>query len=106
MANALQFIESNIEDLDKEEVQIQIEKKFIETAQKIGEKYNNIGLINKQSSSLTFDQMRLIEEILLQADIKLKELIDKNIEGFLFSVKESSKVKGIRWDDIVNRFEY
>ena len=32
MANALQFIESNIEDLDKEEVQIQIEKKFIETA--------------------------------------------------------------------------
>jgi hypothetical protein len=50
--------------------------------------------------------MRLIEEILLQADIKLKELIDKNLEGFLLSVKESSKVKGIRWDDIVNRFEY
>jgi len=49
MANALQFIESNIEDLDKEEVQIQIEKKFIETAQKIGEKYKNIGLLDKQS---------------------------------------------------------
>jgi hypothetical protein len=28
MANALQFIESNIEDLDKEEVKLEIAKRF------------------------------------------------------------------------------
>lgn len=30
MANALQFIESNIEDLDKEDVQIEIARRFVE----------------------------------------------------------------------------
>ena len=75
MANALQFIESNIEDLDKEEVQKEVAKKFIEKIIETRAKYPLIGeLINlynedkKDDKHFSFDQMRLVEEVLVQAD--------------------------------------
>jgi hypothetical protein len=50
--------------------------------------------------------MRLIEEILLQADAKLKMNINQNIDTFISVTKALSTLKGIRWDDIVLKFEY
>ena len=55
---------------------------------------------------LTFDEMRLIEELLIQADSKLKSAINSNSALFIETVHRQSTVKGIRWDDIVNRFEH
>ena len=114
MANALQFIESNIEDLDKEDVQKEIVKRLTEKINAEKDKYSSFSRIlslydekgGSQGTGLTFDQMRLIEDLLMQADDKLKTAINSNIDLFIEVVKQKSSVKGSRWDDIVMRFEY
>lgn len=45
MANALQFIESNIEDLDKEDVKAEIEKKFEAFVEGISEKLGELRVL-------------------------------------------------------------
>lgn len=63
MANALQFIESNIEDLDKEEVQIEIAKRLTEKINSEKQQYPQfsrfLDMYNSNAgsgkSSLTFD---------------------------------------------------
>jgi len=50
--------------------------------------------------------MRLIEELLIQADPQLKSAINSNSSLFIDTLHKHSVVKGVRWDDIVNRFEY
>ena len=110
MANALQFIESNIEDMDKEDVKLEIAKRFQELTQSLKSTYPNLGafstLYSKTDSKLTYEEMRLIEELLIQADTQLKSTINTNAALFIDTVNKLSKVKGARWDDIVNRFEY
>ena len=110
MANALQFIESNIEDMDKEEVKLEIAKRFQDITQGLKDSYPNLAtfssLYSKNGSKLTFDEMRLIEELLIQADNQLKGAINSNSSLFIDTLHKHSVVKGIRWDDIVNIFEY
>ena len=110
MANALQFIESNIEDMDKEEVKLEIAKRFQDITQGLKDSYPNLAtfssLYSKNGSKLTFDEMRLIEELLIQADNQLKAAINSNSSLFIDTLHKHSLVKGIRWDDIVKRFEY
>lgn len=110
MANALQFIESNIEDLDKEEVKLEIAKRFQDITQSLNNTYPNVAafssLYSKNDSKLTFDEMRLIEELLIQADPQLKSAINSNSSLFIDTLHKYTVVKGVRWDDIVNRFEY
>ncbi len=72
MANALQFIESNIEDLDKEDVQVEIGRRFIEKCNSEKEQYTEIGHMsmlydaNKTDGQhLSFEEMRIIEEVLI-----------------------------------------
>ena len=71
MANALQFIESNIEDLEKEDVQKEIARKFMEKVKTeelrfkaIGELANLYNEDKHDDKHLNFDEMRLIEELL------------------------------------------
>jgi len=76
MANALQFIESNIEDLDKEDVQKEIVKRLTDKINAEKDKYSALSHIQSlydekgglSGTGLSFDQMRLIEESLIQAD--------------------------------------
>lgn len=72
MANALQFIESNIEDLDKEDVQIEIARRFIEKCNSEKDQYTEIGQMKKlydanknDGQHLSFEEMRIIEEVLI-----------------------------------------
>lgn len=72
MANALQFIESNIEDLDKEDVQVEIGRRFIEKCNSEKEQYTEIGHMSKlydanktDGQHLSFEEMRIIEEVLI-----------------------------------------
>ena len=113
MANALQFIESNIEDLEKEDVQRVIAQKFLDRVNLIKGQFPRIGelaeLYDEQKvdeKHFTFDEMRLVEELLDQADKILLEEVNKDIEIFVRTVKKYSTVKGIRWDDIVFKYEY
>ena len=59
-----------------------------------------------ESNNLSIEEIRLIEEILQKADINLKQKIDTSIEEFIECIKNNSKRKGIRWDDIVLKFEW
>ena len=70
---------------------------------KLGLLYSEDNLTDK---SFTFEQMKLTEELLSQADNQLKTFIDANLELFVATVKSKSQIKGCRWDDIVFRFEY
>lgn len=72
MANALQFIESNIEDLDKEDVQIEIARRFVEKCNSEKDQYTEIGQMKKlydanknDGQHLSFEEMRIIEEVLI-----------------------------------------
>jgi hypothetical protein len=72
MANALQFIESNIEDLDKEDVQVEIGRRFIEKCYSEKAQYTEIGHMAKlydanktDGQHLSFEEMRIIEEVLI-----------------------------------------
>lgn len=50
--------------------------------------------------------MRLVEEVLVQADDILKGEINTHLDKFVAAVKRYSTQKGCRWDDIVIKFEY
>ena len=45
-------------------------------------------------------------EILEKGDMRLRSLINDDVERFCSVVKDSSSIKGIKWDDIVLRFEW
>ena len=48
----------------------------------------------------------MIDNILRKMDKKLKTCIAENVDGFISIVKKNSATKGIRWDDIVRKFEW
>lgn len=93
MANALQFIESNIEDLDKEDVKKEITQRFIAKIESEKITYSKLSVLidifeaNTEKNVTHFDQIRLIDEILNQTDTALKTDINSNIEAFVQIVK-------------------
>lgn len=78
MANALQFIESNIEDLDKEEVSQEIERLFRAKIKEIQSNYPSVStlIVEFEKGNLSTEEIRLIEEILQKADHHLKQKMD------------------------------
>ena len=44
--------------------------------------------------------------MLKKADPKLKESMNKDIERFIRVTKKEASVKGVKWEDIVIRFEW
>jgi hypothetical protein len=64
-------------------------------------------LINDlESKAISFEEIRLIDEIINKADDKLMDQIGSNLETFLSVVKTNSGVKGMKWDDLVIRFDW
>jgi hypothetical protein len=75
--------------------------------------YTQIGQLAKLYSEtahdekhISYEQMRLTEEILINADHELKVMINANLDHFIQTMKTMSLIKGCRWDDIVLKFEY
>eukprot|EP00347_Sterkiella_histriomuscorum_P018560 403345051 len=111
MANALAFIESNIEDLNQEEVQEKIEvqyREFINREENRRRYANYQELLTKYFNEKAFNiqEIQLILEILEKGDERLRNLINEYIHRFINLIKEVSQLKGIKWDDIVLRFEW
>jgi hypothetical protein len=61
MANALQFIESNIEDLEKDEVKQEVEKKFRE-------------LVNLDKNRMQFTNILKLESLYGEKQLDLEEI--------------------------------
>ena len=47
-----------------------------------------------------------MDDILGRVDKEIKEKINNNDEEFLVILKETSTIKGIKWDDILLRFSF
>lgn len=60
----------------------------------------------KDEQHLNYEEMRLIEEVLINSDYELKHMINLHNGRFIHVVKKLSLIKGTRWDDIVIKFEY
>lgn len=108
LANALQFIESNIEDLDKEEVKQKINQDFLANLEYLSKDYPNLEKLKTKFDKNEFrtEEVVLIKEILDHKEIKLMQLINEHIDSFINTLQEHSKKRGIRWDDIILIFEW
>lgn len=108
LANALQFIESNIEDLDKEEVKQKINQDFLANIEYLSKDYPNLEKLKTKFDKNEFrtEEVVLIKEILDHKEIKLMQLINEHIDSFINTLQEHSKKRGIRWDDIILIFEW
>jgi hypothetical protein len=106
LANALQFIESEIEDLEKGE---RIAKRKTDTAAKLDElvtKYSNFKTIDLNLEEMDPEQLEVIFNLLTKADDKALQLMNTNIEIFEALRKADLDKKGIKWEDLILRFEW
>ena len=77
--------------------------------EKIGELQSNYPRIRSYSSDIKdFDlvQKKLVLEVLSHGDSQVLELINANHEAFLALVETQGKTVGIKWDDLVIKFEW
>jgi hypothetical protein len=58
------------------------------------------------AGKISLDEIRMIAEILDKSDSKAFTAFDKDIERFTKMVQDCLPIKGIRWDDIILRFEW
>jgi hypothetical protein len=75
---------------------------------KLTSKYPNLSVLKSafQTKELNFDDIRMITEILNKSDSKALTGFNSDIERFTKMVSECMPIKGIRWDDIILRFEW
>jgi predicted transcriptional regulator len=108
MANALQFIESNIEDLDNENVQAEINAKFKAKVDELVAKHPNLRQLTVlgDSNGISIKEKEIIYDILRKSDTKLRNNINDDIQRFVAQVKQDITVSGIKWDDIALNFEW
>jgi hypothetical protein len=59
-----------------------------------------------KESSTGFNELLLVTEVLEKGDAKLKDLMNTDVKRFTQVVYDGMSVKGIKWDDIVLRFEW
>lgn len=103
MANALTFIESNVEDLDKEERIKQNAKDLKEIHLK--HLVDRPSLKDLDLADLSETQTSLLLQVLNKADSVALDMIAKQPIQLMNQLKRDSQIAGMRWDDLVLRFE-
>jgi ABC-type multidrug transport system fused ATPase/permease subunit len=85
MANALQFIESNIEDLDNENVQAEINKKYYQKVSDYSAQYPNMRKLTQlgEDNTISIKEKDVIYDILRKSDSKLRDNINTHIQRFV-----------------------
>ena len=104
MANALTFIESNVEDLDKAQ---RLEKQRTDLLEAYDRQVllrPNIGKID--IGRLDDTQTDILLQILLKSDRSALDLIDSEYGTFQRQLEQDSKIAGTKWDDLVLNFEW
>jgi len=102
LANALSFIETDIEDKDKEKYQAYVKEQ-------LADKMSQIGSAELQSYIKTADDFSL-EDVLFttleKADGKALAAITKHVDVFIELLKEVKESKGVKWDDMCVKHEW
>ena len=104
MANALTFIESNVEDLTKEERLVKNMSDLKELMATLSKTRPQIATIDV--NELSEIQNMLLLQVLLKADkIALDQICDET-EAFVTQLKSESQIAGMKWDDLILNFEW
>lgn len=114
LANALPFIETDIEDLDKEDRIKKVIDGINTNLEGLKEKYGRLGCLKPMqdgSESEWIEKepewLQLVYDILSKADAKALQSIDNNTDKFIeFVDSETLSRKGCTWDDIIYKFEW
>lgn len=107
-ANALSFIESNVEDLTKGEKEEKMLRKFKETIVKKSEKYPGIAKLEQEFQKTDPKEIELMYLAVSKADPECLQLIARDPKLFVKQFDEDlAKTKsGTKWDDLLLHFEW
>ena len=107
LANATQFIEQNLEDLSKEELNLQLVANLRQTVARLSQKYPNITKAEDQfkNENVGPEQIRLIDDIFNKSDEKFISAINSDFDRFCKVLAKNMGQPGIKWDDVLLRFE-
>lgn len=108
MANALTFIESNIEDLDVDQRIEKIRSSLEEQINLMVAKYSMFAPFKQQLMSRKHEIQDLLYQMLIKSDKKALDLIGNDPVNFIKQLEqnEASLGKGMRWDELVLRIEW
>jgi hypothetical protein len=83
-----------------------VENKFEKKFEELAITYSKLQHLNEGLQNFSLAQKKLILEILSNGDEKILNLINENHEAFLALVETQGEAAGIKWDDLVIRFEW
>lgn len=115
MANALQFIESNYEELTEQEQIEKMRESLREVCRKRQTEKNMKANVTESLEQLAKISdlviLKLVKETVENADAKFQQWLEENIEMFCSMIEmelldQRSKAKSIRWDDLIIRSEW
>ena len=105
-ANALQFIESNTEDLTPEQKKENLDSDFKKAFDAINEKHPNVANLHQEFADSHDRIKQLIMELLNSIDEDILTRASANPQSFLNSIKKCSDKFGSGWADIVMDFTW
>lgn len=108
-ANALSFIESNIEELENEELKDQLVSNFRQRLTEHSQAYPNLQVLDEHfaNQKLSIDNIKLIADIFDKTDDKFKAALNSDVPSFVALIDQQSiGTEAMRWDDIVVLFEW
>ncbi len=82
MANAIQFIEQNLEELDRDQLKAQIEKNFTDIVETLKGEYPTCSQLHDlyRKERLNLEDIKLLTEMLEKADSSLMKKVSSRVE--------------------------
>jgi len=108
MANALQFIESDQEDLEPTEKKRRAIDDIDKLLQTYWKDYSNLSQIKEKAKDeeTSADLAIVFRDVLARADTKAMDLINHKLERFIQYAEERHNVPGVKYEDIILEFEW
>jgi len=107
MANALQFIESDQEDLEPAEKKRRAIEEIKEIMEKTTALRNSESILQRVSEEdAAPDFVIVVRDILKRADQAALSTIDRNTAQFLDYTQQRYQQVGVKWEDLILEFEW
>ena len=103
-ANALQFIESNVEDLNEEQKKERLDTDLKEAFEKVKKMFPNVSQLYVNFTEKNEDIKKMILELLNSVDDKVLAVANETSDRFLEAINKCSEKFGSSWADVIIRF--
>ena len=105
-ANAVGFIEGQTADMKPEEEEKHVKDNLKTKIEELQKSYQNFNELDQEMKHFPLVQKKLILEVLSNGDDKVLKLIDAKKQAFLALVETFGETAGIKWDDLIIKFEW